>query len=112
MGNKEVQLEEEQKKKEANAAKLREMFALVDESGDGTISWDEMEQLMHNPTALMYLSKLELSVNHLETIFRLLDDGDGEITLEEFIAGISKLKGQARSIDVVDLQHLGHKIIW
>lgn len=34
-------------------------------------------------------------------MFHLLDDGDGEVTREEFINGIMHCKGEARAIDQV-----------
>ena len=33
----------------------------------------------------------------------MLDDGDGEVTLHEFISGILRCKGHARAIDQVAL---------
>ena len=35
----------------------------------------------------------------------LADDGDGECTMDEFIAGILRCKGPARAIDQVAMQH-------
>ena len=32
-------------------------------------------------------------------LFHLLDNGDGEVTLDEFIDGIMRCKGNARAID-------------
>lgn len=44
-------------------------------------------------------------------IFHLLADGDGEITYDEFITGVSRLKGQARAVDLIALQIDAQKII-
>jgi len=109
--NKELQLEDEQKKKVANANKLRALFKMIDESGDGKISWDEMQHLMHNDQAKTAIARLGLNVQELETIFNLLNDGDGHIGYDEFIAGIPKIRGEARSIDVVRLQHEANKVM-
>jgi len=40
----------------------------------------------------------------------MLDDGDGEISLEEFETGILKIKGIARSVDLNKLQRQVRKM--
>ena len=44
---------------------------------------------------------LDLDVHESEALFHLLDDGDGEVTLAEFIDGVMRCKGPARAIDQV-----------
>lgn len=41
----------------------------------------------------------------------MLDDGDGQITYEEFIIGVSRLKGQARAVDLI-AKHFDTKRIY
>jgi len=109
--NKEVQAEEAQKKRAANAKKLRDMFTMIDESGDGKISEEEMTHLVQNTDAMALLRDLDLKAEELMSLFTLLDDGSGEITYEEFIQFIPKLKGNPRGIDIIGLQHQGNKIM-
>jgi len=45
--------------------------------------------------------ELEGGDHHL--LFSLIDDGDGKMTLDELVAGVAKLKGAARSIDMVQV---------
>merc|ERR1712232_10632 len=35
------------------------------------------------------------------SLFNLLDDGDGAVTQEEFLNGVMRLKGHARSLDII-----------
>ena len=44
-----------------------------------------------------------MDVHESEALFRLLDDGDGCVTLDEFINGILRCKGAARAIDQLAL---------
>lgn len=37
-------------------------------------------------------------------LFHLIDNGDGEVTLDEFIEGIMRCKGPARAIDQVAMR--------
>ena len=38
-------------------------------------------------------------------LFHMLDDGDGLLTVQEFCEGVPKVKGHAKSLDIVRLMH-------
>ena len=44
---------------------------------------------------------LDLEVHEVVSLFNLLDDGDGLITHDEFLNGVMRLKGHARSLDII-----------
>lgn len=90
--------------------KLRDIFSEIDESGDGVVTKEEFNQLLSDPILLNWLSTLDLEVTDLETMFSLLDDGDGSIAVDEFINGIGRIRGQAKSIDVVNLLTLSKRM--
>jgi len=83
--------------------KLRAFFNEADQSGDGWLTWDEFEAVVSQERVKTYLSALELDVNELEDLFTMLDDGDGRMSCDEFLGGVKRVKGQAKSIDVVRL---------
>merc|ERR1712039_453170 len=61
----------------------------------------------------LYFRKLgvELESEHTRKFFDLLDfDSDGRLNLDEFVLGLSKLHGKARSIDVAHLLHDSNRI--
>lgn len=66
------------------------------------------------PKSRAYLQTLELDVFESKALFHILDDGDGTVTLKEFIDGLLRCKGQARAIDQVathtEIKHLDKKI--
>ncbi|CAL1152599.1 unnamed protein product, partial [Cladocopium goreaui] len=43
---------------------------------------------------------LDLEYHDLLSLFEFLDNGDGEITLSEFIEGAAKLRGSAKALDI------------
>merc|ERR1712050_516249 len=48
---------------------------------------------------------LELEVEDADAVFNMLDTNCvGEITFEDFLRGVMRLKGQARSLDMVAIQ--------
>jgi len=94
--------------------KLRDLFFELDDSGDGLITWQEFSQLLEDDVMKKYVSTLYLDVSDLAELFKLLDDGDGAISADEFCLGVARVKGPARSVDVVSvhnmLKKLEHKI--
>ena len=53
--------------------------------------------------AKLWLAAMDLSVGDAETLFRLLDDGDGTLTADELGDGVARLKGAATSMDFTPL---------
>merc|ERR1719487_333546 len=104
-------IHEQQNKKKRYIQKLGSVFRAVDMDRSGTLSKDEFNVVMANPKVKTWLQVLELEVHDAEALFRLLDDGDGEVTYDEFLKGVMRLKGQARSIDVVAIMRSGDKTL-
>jgi Ca2+-binding EF-hand superfamily protein len=80
---------------------FREVFAEIDSSGDGNVNLEEFRNVIQDHRVTTWLKALEFDVAACENIFSLLDDGDGVISFDEFLGGIRKLKGTAKSLDVV-----------
>ena len=54
---------------------------------------------------------LDVSVRDVRPLFDILSEGDGLITIAEFCKGLMQLKGQARALDIVILQHENSKLM-
>lgn len=107
----EMMIRDQMTRKKAYLSKLAETFEAFDSTGDGSIAWDQFQQLLANPKVKAYLAVLDLEVHESSTLFDLLDDGDGSITYGEFLDGVLRVKGQARSIDLISVQHQCNAII-
>mmetsp|Transcript_30616 Transcript_30616/g.68802 ORF Transcript_30616/g.68802 Transcript_30616/m.68802 type:complete len:597 (-) Transcript_30616:125-1915(-) len=112
----EHQVTEKLKRKAQYVSKLEMMFkAIVDDSGNSMITEERLNALLSHPTVKAYLETLDLAVPEGTALFNILDNGDGEVTLEEFIDGILRCKGPARAIDQValhaDLRQLDTKLM-
>lgn len=94
--------------------KLEGIFKAIDDGGDGMITEERLTYIMDNPKVKAYFQTLDVDVHEGAALFHILDDGDGECTLEEFIGGILRCKGPARAIDQVammaDLRLLDKKL--
>jgi len=55
---------------------------------------------VNNPKMKLWMSALDIDTHDLEALFKLLDDGDGQVTIDEFLGGIGRLKGPAKAIDL------------
>ncbi|CAK9084914.1 Sodium channel protein type 4 subunit alpha (Sodium channel protein skeletal muscle subunit alpha) (Sodium channel protein type IV subunit alpha) (Voltage-gated sodium channel subunit alpha Nav1.4) [Durusdinium trenchii] len=84
--------------------RLNKVFQTMDLSQDGVVTKEEFLQLCQDPTIRSYMTSLDVDVNDGSHLFKLLDDGDGNLTYEEFIAGMMRFKGSAKAIDVIYLQ--------
>ena len=50
------------------------------------------------------VERLELEYHDLLSLFEFMDNGDGQITLTEFIEGSTRLRGSAKALDVWRLE--------
>ncbi|CAE7560413.1 para [Symbiodinium sp. CCMP2592] len=83
------------------AADLREMFQALDEDGSGTLSREEFTDVLDDVMFIRHMKKLDIDLEELPDIFDILDDGDGNITTEEFCMGLTRLQGVAMSRDML-----------
>merc|ERR1719387_3479832 len=84
--------------------KMERLFHLADSSGDGLLDIEEFTSIVADPAVKKWLSAMELDVSDSRTLFHLIDtDGDVRLTAKELVHGAARLKGTARSIDVLTL---------
>ncbi|CAE7561757.1 Scn11a [Symbiodinium natans] len=84
--------------------KVQRLFSAMDTSEDGMVTFDEFAQLIESPKLRFWMSQLELDYHDLLGLFEMLDDGDGEISMKEFLESARKLKGPAKAIDMHRLE--------
>ncbi|CAE7640122.1 unnamed protein product [Symbiodinium sp. CCMP2592] len=80
--------------------KVKKLFQSIDSSGDGNINLEEFEKLVQSPKLRFWMAQLELEYHDLMSLFEFLDNGDGNITLAEFIEGAGRLRGTAKALDI------------
>merc|ERR1712241_632393 len=76
----------------------------IDTDKSGTISFQELKGHLQDRRVQAYFSVLQIDAGRAEGLFRLLDkDGNGDISIEEFIMSCLRLKGHARSLDMASM---------
>eukprot|EP00439_Symbiodinium_sp_Y106_P072405 s2309_g13.t1 len=75
---------------------------------------EQLAEILDQTAVKDYLQSMDLDVHEGRALFHILDNGDGEVTLDEFIDGIMRCKGPARAIDQVamsaDMKNLDKKV--
>jgi len=94
--------------------KLEEIFRAISCSKSSMITEERLIEIFENPKVAAYFQTLDLDVQESRALFHVLDNGDGEISLDEFIDGVMRCKGPARAIDQVamhaDMRQLDMKL--
>eukprot|EP00931_Biecheleriopsis_adriatica_P056921 TRINITY_DN33762_c0_g1_i1.p1 TRINITY_DN33762_c0_g1~~TRINITY_DN33762_c0_g1_i1.p1 ORF type:complete len:621 (-),score=129.20 TRINITY_DN33762_c0_g1_i1:177-2039(-) len=81
-----------------------QLFHVMDEDGDGTLTAQEFDNAFATPELERKLKLLDFKRDECIELFGLLDEGDGSLTLEEFFYGLQQMKGEASAKEVFILQ--------
>jgi hypothetical protein len=96
------------KKRRADGAhrrKMLDLFEHMDFNHDGEIVRQEFANMLQEPAIRTWLTSMNLDISDGKLLFDLIDDdGDDLIHKEDLIAGIARLRGPARSIDMKALR--------
>jgi hypothetical protein len=107
-------LVEKQKQMDAHLQKLLHVFELIDISGDGFLSLEEVEMCLLNKTVQTWFAALGVDITEASRLFSVIDDGDGLISPEEFLHGVKLCGTPAKSIDcqmlMREIRHLSRKV--
>lgn len=95
-----IMLQQKQRDIKKHTRKMESFLYFADSSGDGVVDKEEFKGILENDEVKAWLAAQELSVGDASNLFSLLDDGDGELSAEELVKGVARLKGAARSIDM------------
>lgn len=80
------------------------MFEAADESGDGYVDLEEFREVVSNPQVMTWLASMELDAGDVDTLFNHIDvQRVGKISVDDLIAGVYRLRGYGRSIDLANL---------
>uniref|UniRef100_A0A7S0AQ50 EF-hand domain-containing protein n=1 Tax=Pyrodinium bahamense TaxID=73915 RepID=A0A7S0AQ50_9DINO len=94
------------KRDETFLMEMQRIFEEADADGSGSISWEEFKGYLENDRVKAYLSAQQLDAFDARTFFDILNGESGnEMSIEQFIVGCQRLRGQAKSVDLVALLH-------
>ena len=83
---------------------LDRFFASTDRNGDGRIDLPELKGALAIPKIGRMLRRVDIDPHEMIELFHLIDKNrDGDLDRDEFILGITKLKGGTRAVDFTKL---------
>merc|ERR1712137_84732 len=89
---------------------LGRLFEELDKSGNGRLDKDEFETVLHIPKVKLWFSALGVDVEEANELFLLLNDEEGFVTREDFIAGVKSFRGPAKNKDIFTLKQDVRKV--
>lgn len=99
-----IMVRQKERSMKVHQQKMRQLFMEADSSGDGQLSLDEFKAIVSIPAVKTWLGSMELDASDADDLFDLIDtegNGDGQVSVDELVKGVSHLKGAARSIDLI-----------
>lgn len=88
---------------EAALKEIEGIFKDMDQDGGGTLSENELQDAWKSRRVRQKFRTMDIGKKDLIMLWTCLDDGDGELTIEEFTNGMRKLKGEAKAKDILKL---------
>ncbi|CEM30911.1 unnamed protein product [Vitrella brassicaformis CCMP3155] len=101
-GNEETLRKRAEKEEQRILASLHQLFSRVDVSNDGHLTQEEFREALKDGLIRRRLHQLHLPADEVEQLFHMLDrDGDGMLSVSEFVGGILKVKRDVRTKDAI-----------
>jgi len=96
-----VASEEELKKTLTFKKDVQTMFEDADADNSGTLSWEEFQEHLEDERIVAYFKSLNLDISQAKALYVLLDlEEQNEVPIDRFIEGCTRMRGDAKSIDV------------
>jgi len=99
-----IMLRQKMRDMQKHERKMMQLFEEADKSGDGFLDLEEFRAIVSHEQVRVWLSSMELDTSDVDNLYHLLKDGNDDISRERLVAGVAKLKGSARSIDLAMLK--------
>merc|ERR1712183_667291 len=82
-------------------ATMENLFTELDRDGNGQIKLAELQEHIADPKVNAFFRAIDLNVWKVKRFFQLMDmDGSGDIDRREFVQGCTRLKGEAKELDI------------
>lgn len=91
-------------RKQEYASQIYAIYNEMDEDSSGEVTAEEFREHLNDPRMIAFATSLEIDSMDLEQFFDIMSNrGDRTVDLETFVEGCIKLRGNARSMDVMDM---------
>jgi len=99
-----IMMRQRKRSSELMAEKMGKLLEGLDHSGDGELDFAEFSTISCIPEVGAWLASMDIETDDLPTLFKLIDvDHNGSITVDELAKRIPRIRGAARSIDLLKM---------
>lgn len=85
---------------------FKSMFRSIDDDNSGEITDHELREILQDEEFQAYLAHLNVSVDDALDMLDIFDkDGDGTVSIDEFVMGCMRVKGQAKTMDIMRVRN-------
>jgi len=109
-----IMMNQKQRAIKTHTKKMSVLFKAADEDGNGMLEREEFCAMMKDDHVVTWLSSMGLEVADADTLFTMVakESENGEaITAVEFVKGVARLKGNAKSIDMAVMMHENRQLM-
>jgi len=101
--DKDLVIQNQLKRNQTFLTEMTKLFKEANVSNTGTLGWHEFRDYLQDERAQAFFATQQLDSFDARTLFDVLNSGglDHEISMDEFIVGCQRLKGQARSVELI-----------
>jgi hypothetical protein len=93
--------------KEMYVKRIKKLFNELDEDASGSLTIAELEEHLQDSNVQAVFASMDIGSSDAWTLFKMLASDEGcEVTSEEFVEGLMRLKGNAKRADFVELHVL------
>eukprot|EP00929_Paragymnodinium_shiwhaense_P103171 TRINITY_DN6648_c0_g2_i1.p1 TRINITY_DN6648_c0_g2~~TRINITY_DN6648_c0_g2_i1.p1 ORF type:complete len:652 (-),score=77.51 TRINITY_DN6648_c0_g2_i1:72-2027(-) len=104
--NDEIMIMQRERAVRKHSQRMMTLLREADESDDGFLSLQEFRDILDDGRVQKWLAAQEIEVKDADLVFQMVDDeGDQRLSPEELVRGFARLKGPAKSMDLVAVIH-------
>eukprot|EP00927_Polykrikos_kofoidii_P057797 TRINITY_DN5198_c0_g1_i2.p1 TRINITY_DN5198_c0_g1~~TRINITY_DN5198_c0_g1_i2.p1 ORF type:complete len:576 (+),score=75.51 TRINITY_DN5198_c0_g1_i2:101-1828(+) len=97
-------IQDQLRRKREYMNKVMTIYAEMDADGSGDVTYEEFCTHMSHPHMMAFAASLDIDTSDLQQFFSILsNNGTTAVDMETFVVGCIRLRGSARSMDVIAL---------
>jgi len=104
--DKDIAIMKQMHKHEAQVQSLREIFNEIDNGHTSVVSLKQLKEALQSKKLASFMHSMDISTQDIWTLFMVIDaNGDGQVTLDEFVFGCMQLQGPAKGLQMARMSY-------